>query len=101
MTYAQAVAAAATFNAADLGYRNWRLPTREELDTLVVRSLQLPAIRPKVLQKSSAALFTNVFWSSTALASFPDSVFGVSFEYGDVGPVLKSGQYGVVYVSDY
>jgi hypothetical protein len=101
MTYAQAVAAAATFNAADLGYRNWRLPTREELDTLVVRSLQLPAIRPKVLQKSSAALFTNVFWSSTALASFPDSVFGVSFEYGDVGPVLKSGQYGVIYVSDY
>jgi hypothetical protein len=101
LTYSQAVAAAATFNAADLGYKNWRLPTREELDTLAVRSLQQPSIRPKVLQKSSQALFSNVFWSSTALANFPDSVFGVNFEYGVVGPVPKSGQYGVVYVSDY
>ena len=100
-TYAQAVAGAALFNAADLGYRNWRLPTREELDTLAVRSLQQPSIRPKVLQKSSSVLFTNVFWSSTALVNSSESVFGGNVEYGGVGPVLKSGQYGVVYVSDY
>ena len=100
-TYDQAVAGAAVFNAEDLGYKGWRLPTREELDTLAVRTRQNPSLMPIVAQKSSLTLLTNTFWTSTALANFPGSVFGVNFEYGVIGPIDKQAQYGVLYVSRY
>lgn len=102
-TYAAAVAGAAAFNAVDLGYFNWRLPTRAELDTLVTRSRTGPAINSFFLQNTAPGSFNNTFWTSTALANTPTSVWAVDFSEGEIGPVSKDDAtgFGVVYVSKY
>ena len=102
-TYGEAEAGAAAFNASNLGYPNWRLPTRAELDTLVTRSLTGPAINSLFLRNSVPASFNNTFWTSTTLANTPTSVWAVDFSDGEIGPVSKDDAigFGVIYVSRY
>jgi len=76
------------FKAVIGGRRGWRLPTIDELTSLVDPT-QIPAL-------PSGHLFTNVFrspsyyWSSTILESYPSGAWAVNFYDGSVDIYNKS-----------
>lgn len=59
------------------GYRDWRVPTEEELQTLL-SGTQLPKINQTAFPNTPASWF----WSSLASAYYPDYAWYVSFYYG-------------------
>ncbi|WP_295436623.1 DUF1566 domain-containing protein [uncultured Thiodictyon sp.] len=62
------------------GRTDWRLPNKNELESLVERRCYEPAI--------NATFFPNTpsswFWSASPYASYPDYAWGVNFGYGYV-----------------
>lgn len=102
-TWALALAGAATANAAaHFDRRDWRMPTRNELDTLVDRSRKQPALPVIVTQGvPDLALFSKTFWSSTEWQGDALQAWAVNFESGDIGPYNKTQPAGVVYVRRY
>jgi hypothetical protein len=64
--------------ALELDGKKFRLPTIKELHTLVDESRIMPAIDPTAFPKTDPA----VYWSATQLATFPGSVWAVSFSHG-------------------
>jgi|SRR6185436_9506221 len=61
------------------GKKNWRLPTREELVSIVDYTRSNPAIDPVFESNSSW------YWSSSKVAGYADSVWCVNFDSGHVG----------------
>jgi len=67
------------------GYSDWRLPNRNELQSIVDYSRFNPAIDPIF----NVALFPN-YWSSTTHAVIPDNALSVYFSMGDFYSYPKS-----------
>ena len=64
------------------GFCDWRLPSIEELKTLVdAERAKPPATFDLMFPKTPP----SVFWSSTVWAEYPAFAWGVNFEHGDVG----------------
>lgn len=59
-------------------YKDWRLPTREELELILDPTKYDPAINPIFNSKSS------YYWSSTPFADDTGNVWVVGFNYGSV-----------------
>lgn len=98
---------AAAFATSELnakGYYNrraWRLPTAQELDLLVVRSVAGPAMPVELRQLlQNPAAFSQTFWTSTVDRSDPSMALLVNFEYGDIAPLPKVFKAGAIYVLD-
>jgi len=74
------------------GRKGWRLPTIEELASLVDPSQVNPAL-------PEGHLFTNVklslYWSSSTVVGFPGYAWGVNFDNGFVGISDKMNGYYV------
>jgi len=79
------------------GYQDWRVPTEEELQTLIYSSSGLPKTwndtgdpckgnyeRPTIYQPAFPNMSTSWFWSSSVSANYPDRAWGVNFYYGVV-----------------
>jgi hypothetical protein len=62
------------------GHTDWRLPTREELQSLVDYNRYNPAIDPELFPETPA----NYFWSSSPDASDPGYAWVVYFYHGYV-----------------
>lgn len=69
---------------------DWRVPTVDELQTLLDRTKYDPAMRDEVGFSSS-----SYYWSSTTYAGDTSGAWGVHFNYGYVNNYDKTG-YGYV-----
>jgi hypothetical protein len=81
-------AAAKTYCAdvgATLGGTGWRLPTRNELLTIVDYSRQNPSIDPTAFPSTPS----NTYWTSSPLAGSSTNAWYVNFTYG------PSNYYGI------
>ncbi len=74
-----------------LGYSDWRLPNRQELFSLVDRSVSMPSlssVNPFIKVHYSAVMYNiltyDYYWSSTAFAEDPSRMWYVSFYDGAV-----------------
>ncbi|MFH7320140.1 DUF1566 domain-containing protein [Desulfurivibrio sp. D14AmB] len=92
-TWQQALDAAQTLNdgAGYAGHNDWRLPNKNELESIVERRCWSPTI--------NAAIFPNTpsawFWSSSPYAYGANDAWGVNFGSGGVGNYGKNVSYRV------
>jgi hypothetical protein len=75
------------------GYRDWRLPSFKELDSIINYSISL---QPTIDTRYFPNTVPSFYWSSTTFAHRTSSAWGVEFGYG-----FDNWLYGHKYDSDY
>jgi len=85
LTWSDALLAAR--NSTFAGYTDWRLPNKQELESLVDDSCFAPAINDTVFPNTVA----DWTWTSTTLAAGPASAWIVFFGHGDSNASNKAG----------
>lgn len=81
------------------GFKDWRLPSFEELKSLLDFAKELGFADPESTTHHPYHLFnqmgfydvqSNNYWTSTIDEKHPDMGYGVGMEYGEVGMVRRS-----------
>jgi len=91
--WSSALAAVQTANTGShLGHRGWRLPNKNELESLVKIDAQNPVIDTSTFPGTP---FDRYFWSSTTFVPDPTLAWFVSFAYGHVDAGYKPDAYYV------
>jgi hypothetical protein len=93
-SWADALKAGASYEFA--GYSDWRLPNKNELESIVEGRCFSPAINLKVFPATPAVYF----WSSSPYASVSRGAWSVDFGYGTVNASVKTGSIYVRLVRD-
>lgn len=75
-----------------LAGKTWRLPSRQELETLPDYSLANPSINTSIFPSTVAA---SNNWSSTTVAANAANAWYIGFGGGDVNPIVKTTAYYV------
>jgi len=76
-------------NAANFGgYSDWRIPSREELQSIVDYSIPDPG--PTINAGYFPNTVSSYYWSSTTYALYTSNAWGVYFHNGNDDDVLKS-----------
>lgn len=78
------------------GYTDWRLPNKNELESIVEARCFFPAINAKVFPATPSAYF----WSSSPYAAVSLGAWSVDFGYGNVIASVKTGSIYVRLVRD-
>ena len=78
------------------GYNNWRLPNKNELESIVEERCYSPAINASVFPETPTAYF----WSSSPYAGFSQGAWSVDFGFGSVNASDKDGTIHVRLVRD-
>jgi hypothetical protein len=73
------------------GRTGWRLPTIQELLSLVDRSVPFPG--PALPNGHPFSNVQSIYWSATTEATFATLAWAVSFSAGNVGNEIKSGTF--------
>ena len=99
-TWSMAVDSVSTVNSASPGgYADWRLPNRSELDALVNRSRDRPAMDPVVAgaipNPNDASV---VYWSASTSILSPSRAWVVDFSFGDISDKAKIDAARLIYV---
>jgi hypothetical protein len=85
VSWGDALRAAAATEFA--GYRDWRLPNKNELESLVEERCSLPAINAVVFPSTPLAYF----WTSSPYAGLANAAWSVDFGFGSVNASVKNG----------
>ena len=90
----------AALKAADeyefAGHANWRLPNKNELESIVESRCFSPAIDAQVFPATPS----DYFWTSSPYAGVAYGIWSVSFDYGIVNASIKTGGIHVRLVRD-
>jgi hypothetical protein len=78
------------------GYSDWRLPNKNELESIVEGRCLTPAIAAAVFPATPSAYF----WTSSPYAGVAQGAWSVDFGYGTVNATVKSGNIYVRLVRD-
>jgi hypothetical protein len=82
------------------GYSDWRLPNKNELDSLVVRTKpSSPKVPEEMLEDVNSSVYESAFWTNTKwLGTESTLILRVDFRMGDI-TILGEDEYGrAVYV---
>lgn len=71
------------------GHTDWRLPNREELESLVEKACYAPAINTTLFPNAGAIRVAG-YWSSSPHARNPDTVWVVYFDAGNTNDVRRN-----------
>jgi len=85
LSWADGLKAAASHEFA--GYSDWRLPNKNELESIVESGCFSPSINDVVFPATPLAFF----WSSSPYAAISEGAWTVDFGYGTVIASVKSG----------
>lgn len=97
-TWDDAVSSVAGINSVQPGgYGDWRLPDRNELDSVVLRSTKNPALDAG-FYGDNAKTFSQSFWTGSPYVIDNRLAWGIDFSYGDISPYTKSTPARVIYV---
>lgn len=98
-TWQQALQRAAAVNDGTTGergsYTDWRLPNKNELESIVEERCARPAINATVFPNTEFLEGESAFWSSSPFADDPLYAWGVNFSYCTVGTAGKTKSLGV------
>jgi hypothetical protein len=94
MSWGDALKAAADWNFA--GYADWRLPNKNELESIVDDRCISPAGNAAVFPAMPLAYF----WTSSPYSGFSQGAWSVDFGFGAVNATDKSGKIHVRFVRD-
>ena len=78
------------------GYADWRLPNKNELESIVDGSCFSPSINAEVFPATPSAYF----WTSSPYAAVSHGAWSVDFGYGNVIASVKSGSIHIRLVRD-
>jgi hypothetical protein len=85
-TWQQALQQAQTVNQSGFaGYKDWRVPNVNELNSIVEEQCYEPAVNLSIFPNTPSSWY----WSSSSLASYSSSAWSVHFGYGNTGSDLK------------
>ena len=73
------------------GYHDWRMPSFDELRSIVDYGRYNPAINTTFFPNTVA----SYYWSATTFANYPDGAWFVNFYYGNDDYYYKSNNYYV------
>ncbi len=95
-THAQAQTYVATLNGAALcGYTDWRLPTPQELASLVDSSVSFSSATATIDQTFFADQQRTYYWTATGDVGDATGAWVVDFSSGLMAPLAKTLQHGV------
>jgi hypothetical protein len=75
------------------GHTDWRLPSKQELQTIVDYSIPYPG--PTIKAAYFPSTIASYYWSSTTYASYTDGAWSVNFSDGVVDYGYKDSSYYV------
>ena len=78
------------------GHSDWRLPNKNELESIVENRCYSPAINTRIFPDTPAAYF----WTSSPYAGAATGAWSVDFGYGPVNASVKAGKVLVRLVRD-
>ena len=94
VSWADGLKAAAGYEFA--GYADWRLPNKNELESIVEGRCFSPAINVEIFPATP----TTFFWSSSPYAAVLEGAWSVDFGYGAVNATVKSASIHIRLVRD-
>lgn len=69
------------------GFTDWRLPNRNELETILEAKCNAPAINANIFPGTNP----DYYWTSSPYVGLADSAWSIDFGYGAVNASVKNG----------
>ncbi len=69
------------------GYTDWRVPDKNELESILEERCVSPAVNPAVFPATPS----SYFWSASPYAGLGHGAWSIDFGYGSVNATVKSG----------
>lgn len=86
-TYSWGAALQAAKRAAFAGYTDWRLPNKNELESILEAKCGAPAINEKIFPATPPVYF----WTSSPFAGLDNAAWNIDLGYGAVNASVKTG----------